>query len=195
MGHGDGGRPLGAQRCTATSKGSGNRCGNPAVRGATVCSTHGGMAPQVQRAAKRTLVRREAMRFAPGLERDEDPAEVLLAELRRSRALAAYWEDRLQRGEVPLWAASKTGPVPTVETELWQRERDRAVHIAAVCLKLGLEERRVRVAEQVGDGLFAALEAVAGQLGVDPATDQGRLVLDAGVQAFERTLGATITAT
>lgn len=43
-------------RCTARSTQSGEQCRNRPVRGATVCSTHGGSAPQVrQKAAERVL--------------------------------------------------------------------------------------------------------------------------------------------
>ena len=42
------GNPL---RCSATSKGTGQRCQLPAIKGATVCRSHGGNAPQVRAAA------------------------------------------------------------------------------------------------------------------------------------------------
>lgn len=42
--------------CIATSKSTGNRCGNPPVPGGTVCKIHGGSAPQVKAvAASRVL--------------------------------------------------------------------------------------------------------------------------------------------
>ena len=45
-------------RCTAHSARTGNPCRAWAVRGATVCEAHGGMAPQVLRSAR---ARREAL--------------------------------------------------------------------------------------------------------------------------------------
>lgn len=43
-------------QCKATARSTGNRCGRPAVPGATVCRYHGGAAPQVQRKAKLRLL-------------------------------------------------------------------------------------------------------------------------------------------
>ena len=43
------GNPL---RCAATSKGTGQRCQLPAIKGATVCRSHGGNAPQVRAKAE-----------------------------------------------------------------------------------------------------------------------------------------------
>lgn len=44
-----------SRRCTATSHGTGERCRRSAIRGGTVCRTHGGAAPQVQRKAAQRL--------------------------------------------------------------------------------------------------------------------------------------------
>jgi hypothetical protein len=43
-------------RCTATSKQTGVRCGNPPAKGATVCRFHGAGAPQVQRKADQRIL-------------------------------------------------------------------------------------------------------------------------------------------
>lgn len=43
-------------RCKATAKSSGDRCGNKAIPGGTVCRMHGGAAPQVIRSARRRLL-------------------------------------------------------------------------------------------------------------------------------------------
>lgn len=42
-------------QCTATAKGTGKRCQQPAIPGGTVCRYHGGSAPQVQEAARLRL--------------------------------------------------------------------------------------------------------------------------------------------
>jgi hypothetical protein len=44
-----------APRCTATAKGSGNRCKRRPIPGGNVCVKHGGGAPQVQLKARQRL--------------------------------------------------------------------------------------------------------------------------------------------
>ena len=45
----------GRQQCTARSKQTGRQCGRTAILCGTVCRYHGGLAPQVKRAAERRL--------------------------------------------------------------------------------------------------------------------------------------------
>jgi len=47
--------PLGERRCAATNR-AGERCRRAPILGGTVCSMHGGNAPQVKEAAMRTLL-------------------------------------------------------------------------------------------------------------------------------------------
>lgn len=53
-------RPMGSathenQKCTAKSSRTGKPCSKWAIRGGTVCDTHGGRAPQVKAAAEKRL--------------------------------------------------------------------------------------------------------------------------------------------
>jgi hypothetical protein len=188
-GHGD------DERCGAVRKGrppcknkAGFKTDHPGVGR---CHLHGGSTPTHEKAGKLVLLKREAARFAPDMEVDEDPAQVLLSELRRARALAAYWEDQLASGQLWIVGDGVGGSkVLSVEGELWQRERDRAIAIATTCLRLGLEERRVRVAEGVGDAMYAAVEAGFAAAGIDMDSDQGRLAFERAAVAFEKRLGA-----
>ena len=54
----------GREKCTATSKQSGKRCGHWPVPGATVCKWHGGGAPQVRAAAEQRLQEAQALALA-----------------------------------------------------------------------------------------------------------------------------------
>lgn len=47
--------PMKARRCTARSKQSGVRCKRVPIPGGTVCTMHGGAAPQVQKSAKERI--------------------------------------------------------------------------------------------------------------------------------------------
>ena len=73
---------LGRRRCTATAKGSGQRCLHPPIRGSNVCRNHGGAAPQVQQAAKVRL----AELIEPALRTLRDAMD----------ADDATWSDRLR---------------------------------------------------------------------------------------------------
>lgn len=84
-----------SRRCTARSKRSGNRCKRAAVRGGTVCSMHGGKAPQVAAAARHRAAQfeahAEAERMLARAGVDADPVEHLLDSLYRAAALVEVW--------------------------------------------------------------------------------------------------------
>ena len=64
-------------RCSATSKGKGERCRRAAIPGGTVCTYHGGKAPQVIEKARQRLLE------------GTDPAAALLTEQVKNKKLAA----------------------------------------------------------------------------------------------------------
>src|SRR5690554_4354052 len=78
------------RRCTAHTTG-GNPCRKAPIKGATVCRTHGGSAPQVKAVAARRAATLEAhaeaerMLAAAGV--DADPIEHLVDSLLRTSAL------------------------------------------------------------------------------------------------------------
>jgi len=68
--------PMADRRCSARSKQTGHRCGQPAIRGGTVCRFHGGAAPQVKEAAMERLRRLQAPavdRIAKLIDQDQFP--------------------------------------------------------------------------------------------------------------------------
>lgn len=83
-----------AHRCTAHNS-RGQRCGKPRVKGATVCATHGGSAPQVRRAAEVRAAKLDAHAKAERMVAragvDADPIEHLLDSLHRAAALVEVW--------------------------------------------------------------------------------------------------------
>lgn len=180
--------PRYANRCGA--KTPAGTCNLPSGHGTPYaegrCSLHGGLSPGSLRGRHRDVVQREAARFAVDLERNENPADVLLSELVRSRARAAYWEERLQTGDLPVTGRGIGGSTTlSVEAELWQRETDRAVGIASKCVSLGLEARRVAQAERVGKLLADACVALVRALDVDPGSERGQQAFRAGLSVFE----------
>lgn len=94
-----------------------------------------------------------------GLPREVDPHSALLEELHRTAGavewLAAVVAD-IGQGDV----------AGSVFVELWQGERDRLVKVARACVDVGIEERRVRLAESAGAALASVVRAVLERLGL-----------------------------
>lgn len=102
-----------APRCIAHSSRSGLRCKKPAIKGAVVCMTHGGNAPQVREAARLRL----ACLVAPALQVVRD----IMADKHHPQRLAAAREV-LERSQ--LYAHGVTPPTAgfhpsvTVQTQV-----------------------------------------------------------------------------
>lgn len=179
------GQPI-DRRCTARSGRTGERCKKAAIKGATVCGTHGGKAPQVKAAAKRRIEGQaaELAVVTYGLPREVAPDVALLEEVHRTAGHVAWLGEvvgQLEQGEVTWGLAEETdapitdggGGVTTkhkaavnVWVKLYQDERR---HLAAVCrdaLAAGIAERQVRLAEQQGALLAGAVNRILEGLGL-----------------------------
>lgn len=171
--------PLGSRRCSAKSKQSGEQCKRWASPGATVCATHGGKAPQVRAAAERRLAAAEAERAAVtfGLPRDVDPHAALLEELHRTAGHVSWLSTlvaELDRENLSQY--TEAGRRPSVWVELYQTERKHLAAVATACLRAGIEERRVEIAQQQADVLVAVLRGVLADLGVADRPDVNQVV-------------------
>ena len=71
---------------------------------------------------------------------------------------------------------------PSVWVELYQAERKHLADVASRCIKAGVDERRVQLAEQQGRLLAKVLVGVLGDLGIDPQTDEARQVVTRHLQ-------------
>ncbi|MCL8026334.1 hypothetical protein M8316_13100 [Nocardioides sp. BSK12Z-3] len=152
--------------------------------GQRVCRLHGGRAPQALAAATRRRDERQALLAAEtfGLPREVDPHTALLEELHRTAGAVAWLSALvadLEHDEIA-WGVvrEKTGGEdhgttkearPSVFVELWGRERDRLARVAKVCVDVGIEERRVRLAEESGRQIAAVLRAVLERLSLSPS--------------------------
>lgn len=176
--------PMETPRCSATSKQSGERCKRRPIPGGTVCAMHGGKTPAVVAKAEQRLQARQALLAAEafGLPREVDPHTALLEELHRT-AGAVQWLGAivadLQQKDV-VWGKTRevrgtssdegaeNGTTYAAQTNafvrLWQEERDRLAKVAKTCVDVGIEERRVRLAESAGQQLAAVIRAVLDRL-------------------------------
>lgn len=162
-------------RCAATNKESGERCRNKPLVDLTVCRLHGGGAPHTRKAAERRGVERQLRVAAAtyGLPVDTTPEQAILEEIHRSAGIVAWLEreiralssDELTWGKV----REKTGgddwgttdeARPHVLLTLYREERRHLVHVCATALRAGVEERRVRLAEQQGSLLVQVIRAI-----------------------------------
>jgi hypothetical protein len=147
----------GPNRCTATAKGTGERCRRAAIRGGTVCVKHGGSSPPVRAAANRRLEEREAATAAVRMLKqlgaepppDVHPVAHLLDELRQAAAVAEWL------GPQAVMDGPKSGT-----WSVWERERDRRAKLAKTALDAGIAERQVRLAEDHATAVASVIRAV-----------------------------------
>lgn len=159
-------------------KGTPGRCKKWPIRGATVCESHGGAAPQVRAKA---AVRAEVLRWGLG-DAHIDPAETLLRLLSQSAARAERYATELEelvadsdslRDALIREAYGEFGPVGEYVrglARLEAEERDRCGSFAARAIAAGLNERMVRVAEKQASIAEQALMAALEDIGL--STDQ-----------------------
>jgi len=174
------------QKCTATSKQTGKRCGNYPAKGAKTCRFHGSANAVSKVAAKKKLEavkaekRLERAARTLGLSRDVSPSEALLEEVRWSAGHVQWLRERVQELEQHqlVWGTAQVKDMPlgeevtskaqmSVWVDLYNRERDHLVKVAAAALKAGVEERRVRLAESQGALVADVIRRILNDLGLN----------------------------
>lgn len=150
--------------CVAHRKSDGAPCGLRAVNGGTVCAKHGGAAPQVRAANRRNVelakARKAALRL--GIPVEISPIEALEQSLWEAAGNVAVY--RTLVGDLGLSLTDEEGShvagyrkVPHIFVQMYDSERDRLAKIAKECAALGLDERRVQMAEDQAQRLFGAI--------------------------------------
>lgn len=135
------------------------------------CKLHGGNTPNQMKNAARVQGVELAQRY--GNPREVEPEAALLEELARTAGhvdwLGEVVGDLDQQAMVgPVGGGSESFPrwEPSVWIRMYQAERDHLAQVAAACIKAGIEERRVRLAEQQGQLLAQVIRGVLTELGV-----------------------------
>jgi len=140
------------------------------------CKLHGGLSPSGVKAAGVQQAR--AAVAAYGLPREVDPHSALLEELHRTAGHVAWLGSQvagLDEGDMAGPVGGGQGGFPSIEPHVWirlyQEERRHLAGVAKTCVGVGVEERRVRLAEQQGEMIAQVLRGVLEELGVadDPA--------------------------
>ena len=194
------------EKCTATSKRTGKRCGLHPVRGASVCKWHGGGAPAVKAAGERRAQEEAARKqlSALGEPQEIDPAEALLKLISWKHGEVIWLRAQVQdvADEKLTWGRTQTdvglgaqGPVdtttekaaPNVWWTLLRQAEDQLANYATRALKAGIAERQVRLAEAQGQMVYAVLLAVFERLSLTP--EQWELARMAAPQELRRLSG------
>jgi hypothetical protein len=163
------------KQCVATSKRTGVRCARARVPGATVCSMHGGAAPQVQDAAARRVQEQRALALVGRIAPDADLAGLgdPFDALQNVVAISHHFALRLtaivdRMPDSDLAYRGRLGEQLRGEVSAAQKALADLGRVAAESIKLGLDARRQRLTDNQVDlivhALTMALEASGASL-------------------------------
>ena len=162
----------------------GKPCGNAAGYktdhpGAGNCHFHGGSSPNGRKHATEEAARRAVVTY--GLPRDISPSDALLEEVRYTAGHVAWLREKVaeledsdlvwgvieqvDRGSGEFAGIDTTEAAkPNVWLELYYRERKHLVDVTKAAISAGIEERRVKLAEQQGAILVGVIRAILDDL-------------------------------
>lgn len=164
-------------RCPATAKQSGEPCKLTAGFGTDhlgfgLCRFHGG----TSKAAKKHAAGLQATWMVEiyGLPREVDPHTALIEELYRTAGHVAWLGQKVgsfkEDSELTAAKGGGQGGLPEVTETVWltmyRAERVHLAKIAKSCIDVGIEERRVRLAEEQGALLARVINGILSDLGV-----------------------------
>ncbi len=155
------------RRCTATSRQTGERCGQPRKGMATVCHYHGGSTPTVARKAREREVEAAARRTLAEIGEPADPLGNPLVELERMASrMIRFTEvmgDLVSRLEHVRYSTGTTGEQLRAEVAVYTRALVDTSNALEKIARLGIDERLVAIrsaqAEIVVRAVVAALDA------------------------------------
>lgn len=186
------------RRCTAHYSASnpdpdkvGKRCPCWARKGLAVCGSHGGATTRAKTAAKLRELEEKAWRTLKtyGQKKDTTATEALLEEVKWTAGHVAWLRERVQEIEASaeagydqnglVWGVvrRKTGGEDRGVTEeatasiwlkLYQIERAHLIRVCSEAIRAGIEERRVKLAEEHGALLAQVIRAVLDDLSLTP---------------------------
>lgn len=168
-------------------KTNGDPCPNWAMNGQLVCHAHGGRAAKAKAKATERISEQKALRAVEtyGLPLDVSPGDALLDEVRYTAGHVAWLRERVRELEDRALVWGKTervkknatefkgtdttyGAVPSVWVDLYMRERKHLVDVAKAAIAAGIEERKVRLAEQQGALVATVIRGILADLKLTP---------------------------
>ncbi|WP_152185116.1 hypothetical protein [Segeticoccus rhizosphaerae] len=179
-------------QCTARSKRSGQQCKRPASLGATTCHVHGSSTTAAKAAAKRRLEQQAAAQAVTlfAARRDIHPADALLELVHWTAGEVDYWRQQVRDLDpediagnliTKVESGQEKGQPTNLQTteaaehiayRMLKDASDRLAKYAAAALKAGVDERRLRLAEQQGTLVALAVRRILDALNLTPAQQQ-----------------------
>lgn len=178
------------KRCKANARSTGEQCTKYAIEGGTVCRYHGGASPQARKAAADRVTTEKAAAAAKlfALPKDISPAEALIDLVKWTAGEVDYWRAEVQRIAAQEPAKLTAGvtrvekgtrdradvdmrtieTVPHIAYRMLTDAQERLAKFAAAALKAGVEERRVKLAEDQGALVAQVIRAVLDDLQLTP---------------------------
>ena len=199
------GLPPDEYRCTATAKGTGQRCTKWALKGLKVCGYHGGNNKVARAAGLRRHAEKQRTKALEakanrllgheGLEPVADPLEELGRVANVARELMHSLGARVNALQDIELLDDKNAPHARVEAEMYERAIDRTARLLDMLVKHGYTERQVKVAEQQAMMVAGVLTRVLAELNMGPQVlDQAKQLLAEEFRQLEaRTIEGTVT--
>lgn len=155
-----------------TIKQGGERCKQPAGYrtdhlGYGQCIYHGGNSPALKTHAKKERLEHEVKTM--GLPREIPPEQALMEEVYRSAGVVAWVGEQVSGLQVQdVFHLTDMGTLPRAWVDVYRREREHLAKVAKMAIDAGIAERHVRIAEEQGRMLAAAIQKILGDLNLTP---------------------------
>jgi hypothetical protein len=151
-------------------KGDGNPCGLPpgyrtSHLGVGKCYHHGGSTESGKKGAAKEMAKRERSSFAEVIV-DTDPIQALLQEVSRTAGHVSWLAERLG-----VWSMDTNEEIPANQDQwlkVYQYERMHLARTAKIAIDAGVAQKQVALAEQQGQMLANAVNAILEGLNLSP---------------------------
>lgn len=173
--------------CTATSKRTGNRCGQVPPPGWDVCKWHGGGAPQVAHAAAVRQVEDEGKRLLRVI--GVEPVDDVLGALSQLAGEVVAWKNQIGRQvelleELRYQADGPGGEQLRAEVAAFQAAMRECRMTLVDIAKLNIESRLARISEQQAEVVIKVVTAALTSAGITgQAADEARSVASRHLRA------------
>jgi hypothetical protein len=151
-----------ADRCTATSKTTGQQCGQQQMFGTTVCRFHGAKAPQTQakareRRADAELTQQLARLHVAAIDDPLTEMSRLAGQVVAFKDQCAAMVNRLE-GDIRFEDVKGSEQLRS-EVAVWERAMDRCNTVLGTMARLKIDERLAAISEKQAAVVIAAIDA------------------------------------